>query len=157
MNVVRLLRYSTRGPSKLRHHFAEAIVKQLQESLAVLSPELVPVHKKLVTLRRQLVTLAAKEGSQKAELKPLQEELRRIDSLSTSPNSPCLLPLFILGAWPPCYSLADLFRFSSSQRLLNNAWISDIERVWMANFLAPAELSHLLRPFVLPFWKSVLK
>lgn len=84
MNVVRLLRYSTRGPSKLRHHFAEAIVKQLQESLAVLSPELVPVHKKLVTLRRQLVTLAAKEGSQKAELKPLQEELRRIDSLSTS-------------------------------------------------------------------------
>ncbi|KIM44555.1 hypothetical protein M413DRAFT_442518 [Hebeloma cylindrosporum] len=58
----------------------DAIVTQLQESLAVLSPELVPVHQKLVTIRRQLVTLAAKEGSQKAELKPLQEELRRIDS-----------------------------------------------------------------------------
>ncbi len=60
-------------------------MEQLQESLAVISPELVPVHQKLVTIRRQLVALAAKEGSQKAELKPLQEELRRIDSLSTFP------------------------------------------------------------------------
>jgi hypothetical protein len=59
-------------------------VKQLQDSLAVLSPELVPIHERLVTLRRQLVALAAKEGSHKAELKPIQEELRRIDSLSTS-------------------------------------------------------------------------
>ncbi|PPQ91468.1 hypothetical protein CVT25_013725 [Psilocybe cyanescens] len=58
----------------------DAIVKQLQESLSVLSPELVPVHQKLVTIRRQLVALAAKEGSQKAELKPIIEELRRIDS-----------------------------------------------------------------------------
>lgn len=59
-------------------------MKQLQDSLAVLSPELVPIHERLVTLRRQLVALAAKEGSHKAELKPIQEELRRIDSLSTS-------------------------------------------------------------------------
>jgi hypothetical protein len=51
----------------------------------VLSPELVPVHQKLVTIRRQLVALGAREGSQKAELKPLQEELRRIDSLSNFP------------------------------------------------------------------------
>ncbi|KAF9480504.1 hypothetical protein BDN70DRAFT_877487 [Pholiota conissans] len=58
----------------------DAIVQQLQDSLAVLSPELVPVHQKLVTIRRQLVALGAREGSQKAELKPLQEELRRIDS-----------------------------------------------------------------------------
>ncbi|KJA28133.1 hypothetical protein HYPSUDRAFT_197663 [Hypholoma sublateritium FD-334 SS-4] len=64
----------------------DAIVEQLQESLAVISPELMPVHQKLVTVRRQLVALAAKEGSQKAELKPLQEELRRIDSLSTFPT-----------------------------------------------------------------------
>jgi hypothetical protein len=91
--------------SKLRNYCAEAIVKQLQESLAVLSPELVPVHQKLVTIRRQLATLAAKEGPQKAELKPLQEELRKIDSLSTSPVSPCLLPLFVLGAWPPFYAV----------------------------------------------------
>ena len=69
----------------------------MQESLSVLSPELVPVHQKLVTIRRQLVALAAKEGSHKAELKPLQEELRRIDSLSTSPllhHVCCLLAYF---------------------------------------------------------------
>jgi len=48
--------------------------------LSVLSVELTPIHEKLVTIRRQLVALAAKEGSHKAELKPLQEELRTIDS-----------------------------------------------------------------------------
>ncbi|KAF6761564.1 hypothetical protein DFP72DRAFT_879019 [Ephemerocybe angulata] len=58
----------------------DAIVQQLLESLSVISPELVPVHQRLISIRRQLVALAAKEGSQKAELKPLQEELRNIDS-----------------------------------------------------------------------------
>ncbi|KAH6916018.1 hypothetical protein BKA70DRAFT_1501556 [Coprinopsis sp. MPI-PUGE-AT-0042] len=58
----------------------DALVKQLLESLSVISPELIPVHEKLVTLRRQLVALAAREGSHKAELKPIQEELRKIDS-----------------------------------------------------------------------------
>ncbi|KAK7056312.1 hypothetical protein VNI00_002865 [Paramarasmius palmivorus] len=56
------------------------IVKSMEESLSVLSIELVPIHEKLVTIRRKLVALAAKEGSHKAELKPLQEELRKIDS-----------------------------------------------------------------------------
>jgi len=60
-------------------------VKQLQDSLAVLSPELLPVHQRLVTLRRQLAALIAKGGSHKTELKPIQEELRKIDSLSTPP------------------------------------------------------------------------
>ncbi|KAF9490155.1 hypothetical protein BDN71DRAFT_1593030 [Pleurotus eryngii] len=59
----------------------DSIVNSLQESLSVLSPELAPIHLKLVHIRRQLVALAAKEGSHKAELKPLQEELRKIDSL----------------------------------------------------------------------------
>ncbi|EAU90605.2 hypothetical protein CC1G_00989 [Coprinopsis cinerea okayama7 len=62
----------------------DAVVNQMLESLSVISPELIPVHEKLVTIRRQLVALAAKEGSHKAELKPIQEELRKIDSLSTS-------------------------------------------------------------------------
>jgi chromosome segregation ATPase len=62
----------------------DALVKNLQESLAVLSAELIPIHERLVTLRRQLVALAAKGESQKSALKPLQEELRKIDSLSTS-------------------------------------------------------------------------
>jgi len=48
----------------------------------VLSAELVPLHERLVTIRRKLVALAAKGDSSKAELKPLQEELRKIDSLS---------------------------------------------------------------------------
>ena len=48
----------------------------------MLSAELVPLHERLVTIRRKLVALAAKGDSSKAELKPLQEELRKIDSLS---------------------------------------------------------------------------
>jgi len=67
---------------------SDAIVKQLQDSLSVLSPELLPVHQRLVSIRRQLATLVAKEGTHKAELKPLQEELRKIDSLSTFSTSP---------------------------------------------------------------------
>jgi hypothetical protein len=66
----------------------DAIVKQLEESLSVFSPELVPVHERLVTIRRQLATLSAKEGTQKAELKPLQEELRKIDLLSVPSSYP---------------------------------------------------------------------
>jgi hypothetical protein len=61
----------------------DGILKSLQESLAVISVELIPIYEKLVTIRRQLVALAAKEGSHKAEVKPIQEELRKIDSLST--------------------------------------------------------------------------
>lgn len=59
----------------------------MKESLSELSNELVPIHERLVMIRRQLVALAAKEGANKAELKPLQEELREIDSLSTSHTS----------------------------------------------------------------------
>lgn len=70
----------------------EVIVEQLQDSLAFLSVELVPVHQKLIAIRRQLVALAAKEGPHKSELKPLQEELRKIDSLSSLP--PLLFPLY---------------------------------------------------------------
>jgi hypothetical protein len=57
----------------------ETLLRELQESLAVLSVELVPIHERLVGIRRKLVALAAKEGSHKADLKPLQEELRKID------------------------------------------------------------------------------
>ncbi|KAG6850792.1 hypothetical protein H0H93_008830 [Arthromyces matolae] len=64
----------------------EALLRTLQESLSVLPVELVPVHKKLVKIRRQLVALAAKEGSHKAELKPLQEELRKIESARVDGN-----------------------------------------------------------------------
>ncbi|KIJ61966.1 hypothetical protein HYDPIDRAFT_176736 [Hydnomerulius pinastri MD-312] len=58
----------------------DAIVHSLQDSLSEISVELIPTHERLVTIRRQLVALAAKEGSHKTELKPLAEELRKIDS-----------------------------------------------------------------------------
>ncbi|KAK0467203.1 uncharacterized protein EV420DRAFT_1617323 [Desarmillaria tabescens] len=58
----------------------DGIVRDLQDGLAVLSDELVPVHEKLVNLRRKLVALGSREGSHKAELKPIMEELRKIDS-----------------------------------------------------------------------------
>lgn len=59
---------------------SDAVLTQLQESLSVLSVELVPIHQRLVALRRQLVALAAKPKPSKTDLKPLQEELRKIDS-----------------------------------------------------------------------------
>ncbi|KAF7797505.1 hypothetical protein EIP86_008705 [Pleurotus ostreatoroseus] len=120
------------------------VLKSLQDSLSVLSPELIPIHERLVTIRRQLVALAAKETAAqaamkakaaaqaercesrtpraerqsstsdgetenesktptkdqpnpepviapklKAELKPLVEELRKIDSLSVLSDTAC--------------------------------------------------------------------
>jgi hypothetical protein len=56
------------------------MLRTLQDSLAVLSSELVPLHEHLVTIRRKLVALTAKDPPHKAELKPLLEELRKIDS-----------------------------------------------------------------------------
>jgi len=63
------------------------VLNRLQDNLSILSIELLPVHERLVTIRRKLVALGAKGGSPKAELKPLQEELRKIDSLSIKPFS----------------------------------------------------------------------
>lgn len=110
------------------------MLKALQDSLSVLSPELIPIHERLVSIRRQLVALAAKETATqaaikaaydaghpeqanppdgdgdgesktptkdqpnpepviapklKAELKPLVEELRKIDSLSVPSDAAC--------------------------------------------------------------------
>lgn len=48
-------------------------------SLSVLSAELVPLHQRLVTMRRQFATLAAKESPSKEELQKLIDELRKID------------------------------------------------------------------------------
>ncbi|KIY52826.1 hypothetical protein FISHEDRAFT_18746, partial [Fistulina hepatica ATCC 64428] len=58
------------------------LLRSLEDSLAVLSVELQPIHERLVVLRRQLVALAAKaaaSASQPCELKPILDELRRID------------------------------------------------------------------------------
>lgn len=81
MNVVRLhLRISFLNSLNECCGSKDVIMRSLQGSLSVLSVELVPIHERLVTIRRQLVALAAKEGSHKAEIKSLAEELRKIDS-----------------------------------------------------------------------------
>jgi hypothetical protein len=61
---------------------ADALLTTLKDSLSELSVELVPIHQKLVHLRRQLVALAANDHPSKTELKSIREELRKIDSLS---------------------------------------------------------------------------
>jgi hypothetical protein len=53
------------------------------ESLGVLNVELVPIHNRLVALRKQLIALASQPKVPKAELKPIVEELRKIDSWVT--------------------------------------------------------------------------
>ncbi|KAI0343203.1 hypothetical protein BDW22DRAFT_1356806 [Trametopsis cervina] len=44
------------------------VLSGLQDSLSVLSPELIPIHERLVNVRRQLVALAAKETASQAAL-----------------------------------------------------------------------------------------
>jgi Tfp pilus assembly protein PilO len=68
----------------------------MHDSLSVLSVELVPIHHRLVSLRRQLAALAAKDHPSKTELKTLMEDLRKIDALVGFPlhtfAKPTLLP-----------------------------------------------------------------
>lgn len=59
---------------------SEAILNELMESLSVLSIELVPIHNRLVAIRKQLTALATEPKVNKAELKAILEELRKIDS-----------------------------------------------------------------------------
>ncbi|KAJ7937596.1 hypothetical protein B0H13DRAFT_2302754 [Mycena leptocephala] len=79
----------THAPTKLLErqlNKCDATVHSLKDNLSVLSVDLIPIHQRLVTIRRvlqmshKLVALTAKDGPHKAEIKPLQEELRKIDS-----------------------------------------------------------------------------
>ncbi|WWD22833.1 hypothetical protein CI109_107327 [Kwoniella shandongensis] len=61
----------------------EGVEHQLNDllaSLTVLSVELVPIHQRLVALRKQLSEMAAEPKVNKAEYKAIVEELRKIDS-----------------------------------------------------------------------------
>lgn len=66
--------------SKSSAHAPDAILKNLMESLGVLNVELVPIHNRLVLLRKQLIALASQPKANKTEFKPIVEELRKIDS-----------------------------------------------------------------------------
>lgn len=50
------------------------------DSLKVLSIELVPIHNRLVPLRKELMALASQPKVNKTEFKQIVEELRKIDS-----------------------------------------------------------------------------
>ncbi|WVQ85227.1 hypothetical protein IAT38_007392 [Cryptococcus sp. DSM 104549] len=61
----------------------EGVERQLDDlfqSLTVLSVELVPIHQRLVTLRKRLSELTAEPKPNRAECKAILEELRKIDS-----------------------------------------------------------------------------
>lgn len=49
------------------------LLQSLQESLGELAPELIPIHERLVNIRRQLVALAAKETASQAAHKALTD------------------------------------------------------------------------------------
>ncbi|ORX34989.1 hypothetical protein BD324DRAFT_110486 [Kockovaella imperatae] len=70
--IVRLMRKKLDG--------VERQLNDMFESVSVISVELVPLHQKLVGLRKQLAILSAEERPQRAEYKAVLEELRRIDS-----------------------------------------------------------------------------
>jgi len=56
------------------------VLADLFKSLSVLSVELVPIHQRLVQIRKHLSSLAAMEKPVKSEVKALMEELRKIDA-----------------------------------------------------------------------------
>ncbi|PWZ02267.1 hypothetical protein BCV70DRAFT_198545 [Testicularia cyperi] len=58
----------------------EKTLRKLEGTLKVLSVELVPIHQKIISIRRQLAAAAAKPKPARAEIKQLQEELRKIDA-----------------------------------------------------------------------------
>lgn len=60
--------------------FLERQLDALFQSLTVLSVELVPIHNRLVQLRKELAALAAEPKPNKAEYKAILEELRKVDS-----------------------------------------------------------------------------
>ncbi|KAK4684108.1 hypothetical protein P7C73_g6096, partial [Tremellales sp. Uapishka_1] len=58
----------------------ERSLQNLLQSLSVLSIELVPIHQRLVLLRKELGALSAEPKPNKTEYKAIVEELRKIDS-----------------------------------------------------------------------------
>ncbi|KAK9325549.1 hypothetical protein V1517DRAFT_314450 [Lipomyces orientalis] len=64
----------------------ETELKELQDSLAVVSHELLPTLQKLVSIRRQIVSIGSQPKFSISELKALQEELRNIENSRVDGN-----------------------------------------------------------------------
>ena len=62
-----------------KHDKCQSRLKELLASLSVICVDLVPLHQKLITLRRRLAALAAQK-TDKADLEVVAEELRKIES-----------------------------------------------------------------------------
>lgn len=67
------------------HRALDNVLRGLLESLSVLSPELIPIHERLVNIRRQLVALAAKETASQAALAARAQEREKEAGFSTCP------------------------------------------------------------------------
>ncbi len=72
--------YEAKPPPLTRVTPPERMLQTLLKSLSVLSVELVPIHQRLITIRRALAALSTIPKPSKAEIRPLVEELRKIDS-----------------------------------------------------------------------------
>jgi hypothetical protein len=137
---------SSRPPLLASHHTLESVLNRMQDNLSVLCDELLPLHERLVTIRRKLVGLAAKGGLVKAELKPLQEELRKIDSLSTihfclKVECSCSIFAFVTNFLP-------LDTFHTRKQHVGN--------VSTESSLAQAAVFPRHKPSVPHFWKNAL-
>ncbi|KAK7206238.1 hypothetical protein BZA70DRAFT_128058 [Myxozyma melibiosi] len=64
----------------------EHSLRELFDSLAVVSPELAPILQKLVSIRRQIVSVGSMPKLHMSELKKLQEELRNIENQRVDGN-----------------------------------------------------------------------
>ena len=70
----------------------EIVLQRLQDSLAVLSPELVPIHERLVNIRRKLVALAAKETAREAAVANGKPIILTPEPLRSQPASNATTP-----------------------------------------------------------------
>lgn len=81
------------------------MVRKLSTSLSQLSPELYPLHQRLITLRRSLASIAARPSLSKSqittELNPILSELRQIDEKRNPSTGKFRLPLLLPSQSPP--------------------------------------------------------
>ncbi|GAA5835980.1 hypothetical protein JCM5353_002206 [Sporobolomyces roseus] len=82
----------------------DKMVRKLSTSLSQLSPELYPLHQRLITLRRSLASIAARPSLSKSqittELNPILSELRQIDEKRNPSTGKFRLPLLLPSQSP---------------------------------------------------------
>jgi hypothetical protein len=84
--IVRLMSRKLEGVGEYHNRRGEELelrlerqFNDLQASLSVLSVELVPIHQKIVALRKQLSVMSAEPKFNKTEFRAIMEELRKVD------------------------------------------------------------------------------